>query len=224
MNKPVKCEDNRSKKIVFLSSCLINQNNRFPGIAVCQGPVSELINSLANEGVGIEQLPCLECLGWGGVNRNTALRFLPTLYKHNRSKLMRIFANAWWWNYSRLCKKEAKKIANRMKDYVNSNYQILAIVATNDSPTCGITKTIKLLQIIFEHEKYGVFLEDLQSPTLDRWRVLMPNLLIDGQGTFMRELARGLKKKKINAKILGFNPWADLKEESERIKKEIFGN
>ncbi len=56
--------DKRGKKIIYLSRCLINQNLRFPGIAVSSGAITELISPIIENGIGIESLPCLERIAW----------------------------------------------------------------------------------------------------------------------------------------------------------------
>ena len=82
-------QDNRKKQIIFLSSCMLNQNNRYPEIATTDGSIVSLIAPLLKEGIGIEQLPCLECMGWGGVSRKTIFKFIPMIYKHHKSKLIK---------------------------------------------------------------------------------------------------------------------------------------
>jgi predicted secreted protein len=70
-------KDNRGSRIVFVGNCILNQNARFPGIAIKEGAFTEFVDILLRNGVGIEQLPCLECLGWGGVSRKTYYKFQP---------------------------------------------------------------------------------------------------------------------------------------------------
>jgi len=225
--KEIRFEDKRSRKIIYTSCCLLNQNRRAPGIAVCGGAISEFVEPLLKREIGIEQLPCLECMGWGGVSRKSIFRILPILFRHGDSKLfpiIKFFGAVWLWNYKRLCKKEAKKAANQMEDYKNSGYEILGVIAMNDSPTCGATKTIDLLGFISKYKKLGIKLEDLEYPGLEKMRELLPKLLVEGQGTFMRELIIELKRKKINTKIIGFDPWHDIKEEAERIKNIILSD
>ncbi|NHI94849.1 MAG: DUF523 domain-containing protein [Candidatus Lokiarchaeota archaeon] len=217
-------EDNRIKKIVFVSNCLLNQNCRFPGIATFEGNVLEILEPILKKGIGIEQLPCLECMGWGGVSRKSIFKFLPTIKRHYRSKLfpiIKLFGKIWYWNYKRLCKKVAKKEASKIKDYKNSGYEILGIITMNDSPTCGVTRTIDLLNFIFNYKDFGFKLEDLEYPKLEKMKEIISKLLIEGQGTFTRELLEKLKKLKINIKIVGFNPWHNYDEEIERINKQI---
>ena len=57
--------DNRKKKVVFLSHCFLNTNTRFPGGCAYEGATTPLIKLLLESGVGIIQMPCPEyqCLG-----------------------------------------------------------------------------------------------------------------------------------------------------------------
>jgi len=220
-------EDNRSKKIVYISHCLLNQNCRYPGIATSDGIIVEILEPLLRKGIGIEQLPCLECMEWGGVSRNSILKFLPIIRKYSYSKLspfIKLFSKIWYWNYKRLCKREAKKVANQIKDHLNSGYTILGLISMNDSPTCGVTKTLDLLGSIFKYRELEIDLEDFEHPKLEKMRNLIPKLLVDGEGTFMHELVAKLKKLKQDIKIIGFNPWDNLDEEVNKIKNQIFTN
>ena len=57
--------DGRSKKVIFLAHCLLNQNAISDGTAVCPAAFGELIQLLLDREVGIVQMPCPElcCLG-----------------------------------------------------------------------------------------------------------------------------------------------------------------
>lgn len=212
--------DNRGKQLVYVSSCLLDQNRRFPGIAVQKGAIGELLTPLFERGIGIEQLPCLECLGWGGVSRQTLFRFLPMLYNHVNSRFypfLKGFAKIWLYKYRRLCQKEAKKVADQIKDFQETGYNVLAIIAMNDSPTCGATKTIHLLESIGKYKALGLSLEDMLHPRLDQMQVVMPQVIEEGSGIFMISLRTALKKEKVNVPIIGFDPWKDSKAEIQRI-------
>ena len=58
-------DDIRSKKIVLIAHCLINQNAISDGTAVYPAAFSDLINFLMQNNIGILQMPCPElcCLG-----------------------------------------------------------------------------------------------------------------------------------------------------------------
>lgn len=66
--------DGRSKKVVFIAHCLLNQNAISDGTAVCPAAYKGLIELFLNEDVGIIQLPCPElcCLGIDRGNVNGA--------------------------------------------------------------------------------------------------------------------------------------------------------
>ena len=222
--KIIEFEDNRIKKIVYVSSCFLNQNCRFPGIAMFEGNILDVLEPLLKKRIGIEQLPCLECMGWGGASRKSIFKFLPTIKKYYDSKLypiIKFFGKIWYWNYKRLCKKEAKKVVSRIEDYEKSGYEILGIITMNDSPTCGVTQTIDLLGSFFKYKDFDIKIEELEHPKLEKMKEIIPKLLIEGQGTFMHELLKKLKKRKLNIRIVGFDPWRNLNEEVEKIKNQL---
>jgi predicted secreted protein len=57
----------RSGRVVFVSHCLLNQNSRYLGGAVCPGVVADAVQPYLSDGVGIVQMPCPEQLVGGGV-------------------------------------------------------------------------------------------------------------------------------------------------------------
>ena len=57
--------DVRSKKVVFVAYCLLDQNARAKGIAKYSGPVYEVLETLIKKEVGIVQMPCPELLHEG---------------------------------------------------------------------------------------------------------------------------------------------------------------
>ena len=57
--------DVRSKKVVFVAHCLLNQNSISDGTAVYPAAFKDIINLFMDNDIGIVQLPCPElcCLG-----------------------------------------------------------------------------------------------------------------------------------------------------------------
>ena len=216
--------DKRGKKIIYLSNCLLNQNLRFPGIAVESGAITDLLSILTENGIGIETLPCLERIGWGGVSRKTFYKFLPIVDRNIGKKkffLIKIFIKIWIRHFKKLCRKEAKKIVKQIQNYIESGYSIKALITTNDSPTCGITKTINLINLISKYKDLGITMEDLENPEIEKMKNLIKNLLEDGSGLFMTKVIKQLKRRKINIKIIGFDIWNDFSEEIEKEIREI---
>lgn len=68
--------DGRSKKVVFIAHCLLNQNAISDGTAIYPATFKDVIELFVNEEVGIVQLPCpeLSCLGIDRGNENGANR------------------------------------------------------------------------------------------------------------------------------------------------------
>ena len=58
--------DERSRRVAFVSHCLLNENTRYLGGAFRAGAVAELIDELVEHGIGICQMPCPEQHAWGG--------------------------------------------------------------------------------------------------------------------------------------------------------------
>lgn len=59
--------------VAFVANCLLNQNSKVDGGAVCQGVYAPLVELLRERGWRIEQLPCPE-LSFAGLNRFWAVR------------------------------------------------------------------------------------------------------------------------------------------------------
>ena len=216
-------KDNRSKRVVFLGNCIINQNARFPGIAVKEGPFVEFAEILMKNGIGIEQMPCLECLGWGGVSRKTYYQFQPMILRFIDTKIfpfLKVFYHIWLLSFSWLCHREAVRVAQRIEDYTNSGYQVLGIVASNDSPTCGISRTMGMIDA-FKKFKILVFsIEDLENPNFNQMQHIIPALCTDGTGLFMKPLKSQLQKRDLKIKMIGFEPWAEsIRDEAHRVSK-----
>lgn len=215
--------DNRSKRIIFLGNCILNQNARFQGIAVTKGAFVEFIEVLMRKGIGIEQLPCLECMDWGGVSRNSYYRFQPLVFRSIGTiffPIIKFCYHIWIYKFSRLCKKEAVKAVKRIEDYIKSGYEIVGVVTSNDSPTCGVTRTMHLLNSAVSYKTLGLQLKELENPDINKMRDLVPKLGIEGTGIFMRPFIKLLEKRKLNVKVIGFDPWAEsLKVEAERVLK-----
>ncbi|MBN1574701.1 MAG: hypothetical protein JW984_16000 [Deltaproteobacteria bacterium] len=217
-------KDNRKRKIVFVSHCILNQNLRFPGIAVQAGACSELVEKLLENDLGIEQIPCLERLGWGGVSRKNYFRYQPLFFDYADtflSGLIKFFGALWIYKYGLLCKREARRIVKHTKDYIDSDYSVVGIITVNDSPTDGITQTLDLLRSAEKLKTIKHGREILRNPELDKMRESIPLLCEKGTGIFAKRLKRELKKKNIDIKIVGYDPWADQEVESKRVISDL---
>jgi predicted secreted protein len=202
--------DQRSRDVVFVSHCLLNQNARFPGIAVRPGPVRELTGMLGEAGVGIEQLPCPEMSLWGGVNRRWVYGWLQgrprPLVSLLRPVMPRLLGPARA-AYSLACSRMARRTAGTIADFQRGGCRVLGVIAMNDSPTCGLDKTIEITPQTLED--MGNHLHDLPA--------ILPGLLTRGAGPFMRALRREVERRGLGVRFYAFNPWGSLGDEAERI-------
>lgn len=220
----MKMRDKRSKRVVFISPCILNQNIRFPGIAVEAGACTELVKMLMGHGLGIEALPCLERLGWGGVSRKGYFRYQPIMLRYADSSfswLLRLFARMWVIRYGLLCRKEARKVAGQIQDYLREDYSVVGIIGSNESPTDGVTRTIDLINAPKKVRSMGFDEEMLTCPDISQMEGLIQGLCEPGTGIFISRLRKELEKKGIHIKMTGFDPWVNHAEECMRIEQEM---
>jgi hypothetical protein len=217
-------KDKRKGKIVYVSQCILNQNLRFPGIAVAAGACTDVVDLFLRSGVGIEPIPCMERLGWGGVSRSNYFRYQPLILRYAGTpcfRFIRPFIGLWLYRYRMLCSREARKVAWQIADYTASGYSVIGIVAVNDSPTDGVTRTIDLSRAAERLLSMGVNPAIMNNPGIEDMRNILPRLCTQGTGIFTARLVRELEKKKIPVRIIGYDPWADPKSESQRIAGEL---
>jgi hypothetical protein len=199
----------------------LNQNRRFPGIAVASGAISGLVDALNERGIGIEQLPCMESLAWGGVSRKSVFKFLPLLYKKGESTIVQLLGKAWLARYRNTCRARAKTVVREIDGWQRSGYAVLGIIAMNDSPTCGVTRTLDMLSAIPASRDGGVTLSDWEAPRFGKMREVIPSLLVQGSGIFISELAKMLEDREIHIPIIGFDPWAVHGQETDRVVQSL---
>jgi predicted secreted protein len=216
--------DRRKKKVVFVSRCILNQNLRFPGIAVAGGACVELVGMLMRHEVGIETLPCLERLGWGGVARRRFFRYQPLFSACAGTPLfplIRPLGRLWLVRYGLLCRREAGRVARDVDDYVKSGYSVIGIIGVNDSPTDGVTKTIDLIESARRLKEIGLGGDVLARPDRHDMKRVVAALCETGSGIFTRALVRALKKRGIDVPIVGYDPWAEQAGEAARVTRAL---
>ena len=128
--------DGRSKKVVFIAHCLLNQNAISDGTAVCPAAYKGLIELFLNEDVGIIQLPCPElcCLGIDRGNVNGAEDDVVVENTRIRKEMQ---------------SKDTNIKRQRLVDYVmlqifeyhKYGFKIVGIIGANRSPNCGVDST-----------------------------------------------------------------------------------
>lgn len=136
-------QDERSKRVIFVSHCLLNENTRYLGGAFRRGCVEEIVDGLQQEGLGLCQMHCPEQRAWGGVLKRTLLPLYGsrgTLLYRLRHLLFPLFLCYTQWRYRSL----AKEVVRDIEDYVRSGFEVVGIVGVGGSPSCGIYSNLDL--------------------------------------------------------------------------------
>jgi predicted secreted protein len=120
----VNFNDARSRRVVLLPHCALNQNARVAGAAVRPAAMEDLIAGLLQRNIGITQMPCPELILLG-LNR-AHLRISAELEKaESQAQLRRL----------------ALDMVEQITAYRRCGVAVLAILGKNGSPTCGVEKT-----------------------------------------------------------------------------------
>ena len=110
----------RSKRVVLVSHCILNQNTVVYPLARAKGSYKDILIELMNNDIGIHQLPCPEY-------RYLGLKREPMSKEQYDTKEFRT-----------INKSIAIDTVNIIKEYINNGYEVLGIIGINESPTCSI--------------------------------------------------------------------------------------
>ena len=112
----------RSKKVIFVSHCLLNQNVRAAGRERFAGSFKDLLELFASAGIGIIQLPCPQMeFNIEGFNRRIKAKpFLETN------------------GYRNHCRKLSSELINQIEKYLRNNYEVIGILGVELSTSCGV--------------------------------------------------------------------------------------
>lgn len=158
-------DDFRSKRVIILSHCLLNQNSISDGTADFPSQFDEIISFLIESHIGMIQIPCPEllCLGLDRGDRNGGKR--PVLDENTRIReLLDKRDNI------RVLRLKAEEMIRQIQEYQHHGFQVLGVIGVNRSPSCGIETTSKHGA---EEPGKGVFMEIL-SETLTRHGMTLP--------------------------------------------------
>jgi len=138
----------RSKNIIIVSHCILNQNSVVCPLARAKG-VFKFVHRLIDKGYGFIQLPCPE-LRYLGITREPM-----TKLQYDLSE------------FRDLCKLLALPIIDEIVMYINNGYIIKGIIGINASPTCSITKDTGIFMEEFfkELDKKHIKLNCIEVPS-----------------------------------------------------------
>lgn len=203
--------DRRSRKVIFLSHCLLNENTRYLGGACHAGGVPDIIQTCLEEGIGIVQMPCPEQHAWGGVLKRRLLWFFGSqgtwLYQL-RNLLLPILL----WYTRRIYRALARQVANQIQDYLSSGFIVVGIVGVDGSPSCGVLQTLDMQRSL---ELIGQL-----PPTAhaDDMNAIVQTCLIDGKGIFIELLQQELERHRLNVPVFSHDLIAELQGRTQPFR------
>jgi len=147
--------DSRSKRIVLVAHCVLNQNSISDGTADFPGSISEIVRFLVQAGVGIIQMPCPEilCLGLDRGDVHGGER--PVIVENTRIRQALKNPSA-----VRKIKSLVNQLVFQIEQYQRNGFTVLGIIGIDRSPSCGVNTTSMNNQ---EVEGEGVFVEALRG-------------------------------------------------------------
>jgi predicted secreted protein len=133
--------DPRSRKVVFLSHCMLNQNARIVHAADFPAMFEPLIDYLQKKQVGLIQMPCPElyCLGLGRRDVRVGLES-----PAGRQRLERLIDD----------------VVFTIREYLFQGFEIVGILGKQGSPACGVTRTWLDSR---EQDGQGVWIRELKK-------------------------------------------------------------
>ena len=172
--------DGRSRRVIFLAHCLLNQNAISDGTAEVPAAHREILQAALDAQAGVVQMPCPElcCLGLDRGDVHGADR--PVVEENTRIR--------------RAMEKDGPRqkrealadlVAEQVQEYHKHGFQVLGIVGANRSPNCGVETTSDFDR---EVEGRGAFMEAI-AQRLEAAGISVPMLGLKGSDGAAQKVA-----------------------------------
>jgi predicted secreted protein len=157
-------DDNRSKRIIVVAHCLLNQNSISDRTADFPSQFRALIDLIMANDIGLIQLPCpeLTCLG---LDRKDRLGGTRPLLQEN-SRIRNLLSEPGSMDQLR---HKAEEVAAQIQEYQSYGFEVLGVIGVNRSPSCGVETTSQDGQ---ETAGQGVFMELLTDALQGRGQTI----------------------------------------------------
>jgi hypothetical protein len=198
--------DGRSRRVVFLSHCLLNENTRYMGGAFCSGIPREVRQLVSELDCGVVQMMCPERVAWGGVYKPYLYQFHGigrrwSLVHRAFSLCMSLFLFLVNWKMRRVARWTAEEIA----DYVRNGMEVAAIIGVRGSPACGITAAPNLGEYFDWSARV-----DVRTVTAEEQNRVLRRVTHPGTGVFMAMLRRQLRRRGIDVPMHEYDLMAEM--------------
>lgn len=126
-------EDKRSKRVLLVAHCVLNQNAKIDRCAHYPGAIQEAAVALIESGVGIIQMPCPELL-YLGLDRQAERGASTTIESEDTRVAQRMVEE----QGQALCQEIVHDLVYQIEEYRHNGFEVIGIVGINGSPTCGV--------------------------------------------------------------------------------------
>jgi predicted secreted protein len=133
----------RSKQILIVSHCILNQNTVIPEEARAEGAVFSAVQWAMKQGYGFLQLPCPE-FTFLGLDRP------PMTYEQYNTP-----------EYRKHCRDILNTVLWQAEDYLKNGYEIAGILGIQSSPSCDPTRGIFMEELTAMFAEKGIALKKL---------------------------------------------------------------
>jgi predicted secreted protein len=116
--------DGRSRKVILLPHCALNQNSRVAGAAVQPAAMIDLVMGLLEREIGLLQMPCPELSAFG-LNRAKVV-----VEREMRTEAGR-----------ELSRRLARDLVRQVRTYLECKIHVIGVLGKNGSPSCGVEET-----------------------------------------------------------------------------------
>lgn len=172
-------QDGRSKKVVFVAHCFLNQNSISDGTAVYPAAFKEMIHFFLNQDIGIVQMPCPELCCLGLDRGNVSGADSPVVVENTRIR-REMKKSAADYTLGKL----ADHVLWQISEYHRHGFEIIGIIGANRSPNCGVNTTS---DHNMEIDGKGLFMEKL-SEGLAREHITVPMIGLKGSDDIVKSL------------------------------------
>jgi len=148
--------DARSKKVVIVAHCVLNQNARIDTCATAPAVFPKVLEALVERQIGILQYPCPE-LGFLGMGRQGQdCASWDGSYQHESGE---VYDQMTVPEGRKLLRGLAENLVYQIKEYGKYGFKVLGVLGILGSPTCGVC--LKYYKGIDETD--GAFIEELKK-------------------------------------------------------------
>ena len=128
--------DGRSRQVIFLAHCLLNQNAISDGTAEVPAAHREILRTILDAQAGVVQMPCPElcCLGLDRGDPNGGER--PVVVENTRIRRAMGEPEA-----AARMQELTSQVIRQIREYRKHGFTVLGIVGVDRSPCCGVNTT-----------------------------------------------------------------------------------